>query len=173
MKLNLDTREKIALGLGLLASLLVVVLAVYVPLGPRKGYIESQQQLDSLKEDLELQLMFKQEESERLEKQKALMERLEERPAAFSLFTHVDNLLTRTGLRGRAQLEQYRPRNASPKQPMVQLRLQNVATKELVDFLHQIYEGNNLVAVYKMDYLRPASNEQGLDCDITFVTLTL
>ena len=173
MKFNLDTREKIALGLGLLASLLAILLAVYVPTGPRKGYIESQQQLASIKTDLELQMAFKNEERDRLEKQKALMEKLEERSGDFSLFTYVDNLLTHTGLRGRAQLEQYRPRNASPHQPMVQLRLQGVATEELVSFLHRIYGGSNLVAVYKVDYLRPAANEKGLDCDITFVTLTL
>ncbi len=173
MTLNLDIREKIALALGLIASALVIVLAVYVPLGPRRGYITSQQELATLKDELELQYMFRLDEEERLEKQKALMEILDKRSPDFSLFTHVDNLLTTTDLRARAQLEQYRPRNASPKQPMVQLRLQGVATEELVEFLHKIYADNNLIAVYKLDYLRPSANERGLDCDITFVTLTL
>ncbi len=171
MKINLDVREKFALGLGLLALLLVIALAVYVPLGPRKGYLASEKELASLRSELELQILFKMEEAARLEKQKALMEKLEVRPAGFSLFTHVDNLLTGTGLRGRAQLEQFRPRDASPRQPMVQLRLQGVSLEELVDFLHRIYEGNNLIAAYKMDYLRPSPTEKGLDCDITFVTL--
>jgi len=171
--LNLDIREKIALALGLLATVLVMALAIYVPLGPRKGYIESQKELASLKQELEMQLLFRLDEEERLQKQKALMEILEKRRPDFSLFTHVDNLLTATDLRGRAQLEQYRPRNASPKQPMVQLRLKGVSTQEIVDFLHKIYADNNLIAVYKLDYLRAAANEQGLDCDITFVTLTL
>ncbi len=173
MPYNLDMREKIALGLGILASLLAVILAIYVPLGPRKGYIESQSELAALKGDYELQMMYKMDEEERLQKQKALMEILEKRSPDFSLFTHVDNLLTSTNLRSRAQLEQYRPRNASPKQPMVELRLQGISSQELVDFLHKIYADGNLITVYKMDYLRPAVNEQGLDCDITFVTFTL
>ena len=173
MPYNLDMREKFALALGLLATMLAIALAVYVPLGPRKGYIKSESELASLKQEYELQIMFKLDEDERLQKQKALMEILKKRPPEFSLFTHVDNLLTSTNLRARAQLEQYRPRNASPKQPMVQLRLQGVSSQELIDFLHKIYADNNLIAVYKLDYLRPATNEQGLDCDITFVTLTL
>lgn len=172
MNLNLDLKEKIALFLGILASVMVLLLAVYVPVGPRKWYKDSQAELASVKEELQLQTLFRQEEEERLNKQKVLMEKLKGRPAEFSLFTYVDNLLTSTNLRNRAQLEQYRPRNASPKQPMVQLRLQGIDFKELVDFLHKVYSSGNLIAVYKMDYLRPAPNEKGLDCDITFVTLT-
>lgn len=173
MNLNLDLKEKMALSLGVMASCLVLLLAVYVPAGPRKWYAASEQELVTLTQELQLQALFRQEEAERLNKQKALMEKLAERPGDFSLFTYVDNLLTSTGLRGRAQLEQYKPRNISAKQPMVQLRLQGVGFEELVDFLFKIYSGNNLIAVYKMDYLRPAPTEKGLDCDITFVTLTL
>jgi hypothetical protein len=173
MPYNLDLREKIALALGIIATMIALALAVYVPLGPRKGYITSQDELASLKQEYELQIMYKLDEDERLQKQKALMEILKKRPADFSLFTHVDNLLTATNLRSRAQLEQYKPRNASPKQPMVQLRLQGISSQELIDFLHKVYADNNLIAVYKMDFLRSATNEQGFDCDITFVTLTL
>ena len=173
MNLNLDLREKIALSLGILATLLVVILAIYVPTGPRKWYAESERELALLREELELQELFRQEEEDRLNRQKVLMEKLEGRPDNFSLFTYVDNLLNSTGLRGRAQLEQYRPRNISAKQPMVQLRLQGVAFEELIDFLFKVYSANNLIAVYKMDYLRPAPTDRGLDCDITFVTLTL
>ena len=171
MPYNLDFREKIALALGIFAALLAVVLAVYVPLGPRKGYITSQSELETLEQDYQMQLMYKLDEEERLQKQKALMEILQVRTPEFSLFTHVDNLLTSENLRSRAQLEQYRPRNASPKQPMVELRLEGISSEELINFLHTMYAGNNLVAVYKVDYLRPAVNEKGFDCDITFVTL--
>ena len=54
---------------------------------------------------------------------------------------------------------------------MVQLRLQGVAFEQLVDFLHQIYSGDRLIALYKLDFLRPSPTEKGLDCDITLVTL--
>ncbi|MCK5862823.1 MAG: hypothetical protein KAH38_10080 [Candidatus Hydrogenedentes bacterium] len=173
MPYNLDIREKMALALGLLATVLALVLAIYVPLVPRKGYIKSQGNLSALKQDYELQIMYKMDEGDRLQQQKALMEVLGKRSPDFSLFTYVDTILTSTNLRARAQLEQYRPRNVSPKQPMVQLHLQGISSQELVDFLHKIYGDNNLIAVYKLDYLRAAANDQGMDCDITFVTLTL
>ena len=165
LNLNLDFKEKIALFLGILASVLVLLLALYVPMGPRKWYKASEEELASLKNELQMQSMFKQEEAERLDKQKVLMEKLQGRPADFSLFTYVESLLNSTNMRNRAQLEEYKPRNASPKQPMVQLRLQGV------EFLHKVFSGGTLIAVYKMDYLRPAPSEKGLDCDITFITL--
>lgn len=171
LNLNLDFKEKIALFLGIVASVLVLLLALYVPMGPRKWYKASEEELASLKNELQMQSMFKQEEAERLDKQKVLMEKLQGRPADFSLFTYVESLLNSTNMRNRAQLEEYKPRNASPKQPMVQLRLQGVEFQELVDFLHKVYSGGTLIAVYKMDYLRPAPSEKGLDCDITFITL--
>lgn len=171
MNLNLDFKEKIALFLGILASVMVLLLAIYVPLGPMKWYKSSEDELASLKDELQMQSMFKQDEAERLDKQKVLMEKLQGRSADFSLFTYIENLLNSTNMRNRAQLEEYKPRNASPKQPMVQLRLQGVEFQELVDFLYQVYSSGNLIAVYKMDYLRPAPTEKGLDCDITFITL--
>jgi hypothetical protein len=171
VNLNLDFKEKIALFLGIVASLLVLLLLLYVPMGPRKWYQASERELASLKNELQMQTMFRQEEADRLEKQKILMEKLDERAADFSLFTYIENLLNNTNMRNRAQLEEYKQRNASPKQPMVQLRLQGVEFKELVDFLYQVYSSTSLVAVYKMDYLRPAPSEKGLDCDLTFVTL--
>lgn len=173
MKLNLDFKEKVALFVGVLALILVLILAAYVPMGPRKWYLESQRNLESAKEDLQLQQLFKQEEAERLNRQKALMEKLEGRPADFSLFAYLDALLTTTNLRGRAELEPYRTKDASPKQPMVQLRLREVSLEELVGFIYEVYGSGNLIAVYKMDYLRPAPAENGLDCDITFVTLAV
>lgn len=173
MNLNLDPREKLAMGLGIVALGLVVLLAVYVPLGPRRAYISSQQTLKSLQEDLILQSMFREEEAVRLEKQKVLRERIQARPDDFSLFTYMDNLLTATGLRSKAQLEPFKPRNASPRQPMVQLRLQGIALEEFINLIHKIYTDNSLIAVYKMDFLRPAAGDRGLDCDITFATIVL
>lgn len=173
MSLNLDPREKVALGLGIVALSLVAVLAAYVPLGPRKAHLASQETLKSLQDELTLQSLFREEEAVRLEKQKALMERIQARPDDFSLFTYMDNLLTATGLRSKAQLEQFKPRNASPRQPMVQLRLQGIALEEFTNLLHKVYVDNNLVTVYKLDFLRPAAGDRGLDCDITFATITL
>jgi len=101
------------------------------------------------------------------------MELLEKRSADFSLFAVMDTLLNKTGLRSKAQLEQYRPRGASPRQPMVQLRMQGVALSELVDLLHEVLKPEYVVAVYKVDALKPAVTGKGLDCDVTFATVVL
>ena len=170
MKFNLDFKEKVALSVGVFALILVVALAVYVPIGPRKWYLQSQRELESAREDLKLQQMFKLEETERLNRQKALMEKTSGRPADFSLFAYLDALLTKTNLRVLAELEPYRIKDASPKQPMVQLRLREVSLEELVGLIYEVYSSGNLIAV--QDGLSEAAPaEKGLDCDITFVTL--
>lgn len=172
MKRSLDRREQAGLAMGLLAVTLVVMLALYVPAGPRKANLRAKADLQSAQDGLQLEQMASLDVQERLERQKQLMDQLAKRGADFSLFSHVDSLLNKRGLRSKAQLEQYKPRNASPKQPMVQLRLQEVPLKELVSLLHDLYGGDTLVSVYKVDTMRPAPSGKGLDCDVTFMTIT-
>ena len=172
MKRSLDRREQAGLAMGLLAVTLVAMLALYVPAGPRKASLRAKADLQSAQDELQLEQMASLDVQERLERQKQLMDQLAKRGPDFSLFSHVDSLLNKRGLRSKAQLEQYKPRNASPKQPMVQLRLQEVPLKELVSLLHDLYGGEALVTVYKVDTMRPAPSGKGLDCDVTFMTIT-
>ncbi len=172
MKRRLDKKGQIGLSIGILAITVVVMAALYIPAGPRKAWLASESAVEDAKADLQMQQLAKMDQAERLGKQKLLMERLDKRAKDFSLFTFMDNLLNTSGLRNRAQLEQFKPRSGSARQPMVQLRLQGVAFKELVGLLHSVYSGGNLVAVYKMDTLRAAATEKGLDCDITLMTIT-
>ena len=51
-------------------------------------------------------------------------------------------------------------------------RSQEVPLKELVSLLHDLYSGDALVSVYKVDTMRPAPSGKGLDCDVTFMTIT-
>ena len=172
MKRSLDRREQAGLAMGLLAVTLVVMLALYVPAGPRKASLRAKADLQSAQDELQLEQMASLDVQERLERQKQLMDQLAKRGPDFSLFSHVDSLLNKRGLRSKAQLEQYKPRNGSAKQPMVQLRLQEVPLKELVSLLHDLYAGDTLVSVYKVDTMRPAPSGKGLDCDVTFMTIT-
>lgn len=172
MKRSLDRREQAGLAMGILAVTLVVMLALYVPAGPRKTSLRAKTDLQSAKDELQLEQMASLDVRDRLERQKQLMDQLARRKPDFSLFSHVDGLLNKRGLRSKAQLEQYKPRNGSAKQPMVQLRLQEVPLKELVSLLHDLYAGDTLVSVYKVDTMRPAPSGKGLDCDVTFMTIT-
>ncbi len=171
MKRSLDRREQAGLAVGLIAVTLVVMLAIYVSSVPRRASLQAEADLKGAVDELQLESMARLDEADRLDRQKQLMDLLEKRKPAFSLFSHVDEMLNSNGLRARAELEQYKPRNSSPKQPMVQLRLREVAFGELVTLLHGLYAGGNLVAVYKMDTLRPTASGKGLDCDVTFMTI--
>jgi len=173
MKTSLDAREKLGLVFSGLTLALVLGMLVYVPNGPRKDFLQSQTDLKQARHQLVMTQKMKAEEEARLRSQEALMAKLEARPPTFDFFSFVNRILRQTNLTGRAKLDNYRARTVSPKQPMVQLKLQGVSLKELVDFLHQIYSSGNLVALYKMDRLYPALNNQGLDCDLTLVTLKL
>jgi len=117
--------------------------------------------------------LTKMEEEMRLESQQVLMDRVKGRPQNFELLTFIDRLLVDNNLKDRAQLAYFRGARASNEQPMVDLRLSNVGLQELIDFLHAMYNSNNLIAMYKLDSLRPANNRQGLDCTITLATLKL
>ncbi len=171
MKNNPDKRSQAGLILGILAVTLVVMLALFIPAGPRRACLRSQAVLDEARADLQTQELNRQDEADRLARQKQLMEILAKRPAAFDLFAHVDSLLNKLGLRDRAQLDQFKPHNGSPGEPMVQLRLEAVAFDEIISLFHDLYSGGNLVSVYKMDSMRPATSGKGLDCDVTLVTL--
>jgi hypothetical protein len=171
MTIQLDKREKLGLFFGGLALLLVLFMLLYIPTGPSKNYAESLRLLEDAREELLFAQIEKIAEEERLRSQEELRALLEKRPANFDFFSFVNNALRKANLTDRAQLENYRTRQSIAQQPMLNLRLQGVSLEELVDFFHQIYSSGNLVAVYKVDRLRPMANNKGLDCDITLVTL--
>lgn len=168
---HLEPRDRIGLMFVCFVAVLVLMIAAYIPRGPRQRWLNAENALAASKSALQGKLLEYADQQDRLARQKQLMELLEKRSADFSLFAFMDSLLNKTGLRSKAQLEQYRPRGASPRQPMVQLRMQGVALSELVDLLHGVLKPENVVAVYKVDALKPAVTGKGLDCDITFATV--
>lgn len=170
---DLDPRERVALGIGGLALFLVLLLAFYIPAGPKLRHERAQNRVADLQAELNLAALTRIEERERLESQEQLRLRLEARPPSFDFFAFINNTLREANLTDRYQLTDYRTRNSSPKQPMVDLRVEGVSLRELVDLLHRLYDSGNLIVLYKMDQLRPAGNGQGLDCQLTLATLRL
>ncbi len=171
MKQNPDKRSQVGLILGILAITLVVMLALFIPAGPRRACLKSQTTLEEARTDLKTQEVARMDEADRLARQKQLMELLAKRPANFEMFAFVDGLLNTQGLRDRAQLDQFKPHNGSASEPMVQLRLEGVSFDEIIGLFHGLYSGGNLIAVYKMESMRPAVSGKGLDCDVTLMSL--
>lgn len=168
---KLDQRERAALALGGLALFLVLLLAIYIPAGPKGRYDDAQDRVADLKTELKLATLNEIEEKDRLASQQVLMERLAARPATFDFFAFVDQVVRENNLVDRYNLNDYKTRTSSPKQPMVDLRLEGVTLEELIGLLHSLYESTNLVTLYKMDQLRPAAKNEGLDCQLTLMTL--
>jgi hypothetical protein len=105
--------------------------------------------------------------------QEAVKKLVDRREDGFGgLWTFVNTALREAGLQGRAELKSMNPRNYSLTRDltMAELELSGVNLTEVVDLLHRLYAGNNLIAVHELSYLRPARNpKDGLNCKIVAV----
>jgi hypothetical protein len=171
MSLQLENRDRSWLAACGLAVFVVLLAAYWVPTGPRRGYENSVAALESAKEEYEMTQLLEVEENLRIQSQQSIREQLQVRPASFNFFTEVDRTVTEAKLKDRAQLNRVRAAKEETPQDLVELRLTGVSLEEVVDFLHRVYEKNNLIAVHQMNYLRPQSDEQGLECSITLATI--
>ncbi|MCC6144499.1 MAG: hypothetical protein IT368_11895 [Candidatus Hydrogenedentes bacterium] len=173
---NLDRRERIGLTIGGVAFLFVLALLLYVPLGPRQDYLASKQELLRLQRQLATLQSAKIDEEERLRTQEVLRERLAARPPGFDLLAFLNGALRDSGLTDRYELQSGRPpgnANDPGTADLVtaQLRVSGVTLTELLDFLHRVYANQNLIVLYKLDWLRATPNNQGLDLNVTFLTI--
>lgn len=169
--MNPKRGDQIGLSFAILAMTLAVMLALYIPAGPRKKYLRSTQDLQSAQTDLKLAQDEVQMEKLRLKEQEQLMKVLDARDPAFDLFSYVNSVLKETNLLSRAKLGNFRLPRLSAKQPMVQLTLQGVNVQELTDFFHKIYASGNAIVVYEIDRMQPLSNNNGLECSIKLMTV--
>jgi hypothetical protein len=171
MQAKLDWRERLALGCGLTALLLVFAMLFYIPTGPKKEFEDAKDAIKRLEGQHQLAQVDLMEAQDRLQSQELFMEQLKGRPARFDLFSFVERTLREKDLMERAELSRGRPsRNAPANQPMVDLNLSNVSLDELITFLHKVYAENYLVVMYKLN-LKPAVRDHGLSCEITFATI--
>jgi hypothetical protein len=171
MAIQLEAKDRSLVSVCGLAVFIVLLAAWWVPSGPRRAYAQSMQALAAAQAELETTQLMKAEETMRIESQQSIREALRVRPASFNFFTLVDQTLTEAQLKERAELNRARAGNQDTPQEMLELRLSGVSLEELVDFLHRIYEKNSLVAVYQMNFLRPARDGRGLECNITLATI--
>jgi hypothetical protein len=173
MKMNLDKRDKIALGCGITALLLVCFMLLYIPIGPKKRYEDSVKTVTQNQKNLESvrnNLIY---EGARLASQVQFVSLLDKRGSRFDLFRFVSRTLSETELVSRATLANVPPsRNNPATRPMVTLDLNGVAMKELIAFLHKVYASNNLVVVNTIR-LTPAQNDLGLNCNLRFLTVKI
>ena len=156
------------------AVMFVVFMALFIYIGPWKKYKQAEGQLDELRQRVSQLNEAKKSESARLQGQEQIMVQLRERKPDFELWAFMNTLLTEAKLKDRANLENAKPRGEKKEAladvAMVQLRLAGVTLGEIVDLLHKVYSSKNLIVLYRMDHLRMAGDNKGLECDLTFLT---
>ena len=175
MKAKLDKREVTGLLFGLFACLLVVALLSYIPVGPRKKYLQSEVDLKSAQKQIKLNYQLKNDAEKESRQQEKIIEMLTARPENFDLFTYLTKTLEVSGLTDKAKLRNYASKavSNSSAQPMVEVSLDGVSLEDVVKFLHEMYKNKQVVAMYKMDKLGPAKKGAGLECQIVFATVKL
>jgi len=165
--------------LGVLVSILVLSLVIamagFIAIGPMKKYKTSKSEVDLKRQQLLLSKQNKRLEETRIESQKVLVERLNQRKPGFDLWGFTNSMVAEAGLKDlKPKLENYRTRSNrstdSDSVNMVELEITGIKLDQLVTLLHKIYASNNLVVLHKMEYLRPAKNNKGLECSMVFMT---
>lgn len=159
---------------SILAVAFVVFMILFIYTGPLKKFRRSQGEVDDLRARVSQLEQARGAELARLRSQEQLMARIKERKPNFDLWSFMNTMLTEMKLKDRATLENFKPRadrrGVSEEVAMVQLRLAGFVLGEFVDLLHKIYASNNLIVMYRLEYLRPTSDNKGLECNITFLT---
>ncbi|MCA1901722.1 MAG: hypothetical protein LDL53_05825 [Candidatus Hydrogenedens sp.] len=149
----------------------VIGMAIYLQRGPYRKFLQSRSELNQAYHNLQMVEKLKKEQEESLKTQEMLFQIIEKRPQNFDFFSYINQVLKDTKLTEKAKLDNYRARSGSPRQPMVQVKLEGVSLKRFSEFLQRIYSDSYLVAVYKLDKFKPNQSGKGIDCELTLVTL--
>jgi len=166
-KLQLAKRERIILGIGVVA---VLTMGVYFGAqGPWKKYQLSVTaheaavaRLDRIRE-WHGQIVAAQSGQASIEK------RLQER-GRFDLYSHISRAVQEAQLKEKAKFENMA---STGRISEVRLTVNSVSLDQLVNLMYRVYEGDNLVGMRQLDHIRAARDGQGLACSITFFTPTL
>jgi len=92
----------------------------------------------------------------------ALQRKLQDRINGFDLYSFVQATLKTHTLQERSTIQNTGRSNAGLE--AVEVQLNGVSMNELTEFLHALYESENLVAMNRLTSLRPASGGKGLYC---------
>lgn len=163
---NLERREKIVLAVGGLA--VAIALVYWVFQGPMQSYKTTKTQLTQAKTRLaQARQMHGQIVGSREESQ-ALTTLMKGRGASYDLWSSVNRAVQTAQLQDRVQTDSL-PRELS-NASAVKITLTGVSLEELVSLLYEIHSRDSLVVLHAVSHLRPARNEQGLDCELILVT---
>ncbi|NIS60663.1 MAG: hypothetical protein GTO13_08185 [Proteobacteria bacterium] len=169
--MKLAFREKLIVGAGaLLGGMLLAYTLIISP------YMEKMRVLDRkiAQKTAELQeiSVLSQEYLEIKRRMEELRERGVERGKSFPLFSHLESLATKTRIRGNiaSMKPQSAPIGEYYKESSVAVKLENITTKQLVDYLVRIENSNAFLRIKRLHLKKRNDNPQYLDA--TFLVST-
>ncbi len=163
---SLEKRERIVLSIGFAA----IILAIgYFGMRPALDQYEtSRAQLMAARSQLEQARRIHREVQE-LERERERVEQLlAARGSNYSLWNAVNRSIQTNQLARHAEITSQPNEMAGAS--AVRISLSGVSLEQLVELLYEIHSRDSLVTLRRVQYLRPALDGQGLDCDLMLIT---
>jgi general secretion pathway protein M len=169
--MRLAFREKVVLGLGALAGgMLLAYTLIITPYSEKMRVLDRRiaQKTVELKEISALSHEYL-EIKRRMEE---LKEKAGKRGKSFPLFSHLESLATKTRIKGNiaSMKPQSTPLGEHYKESSVAVKLENITTKQLVDYLLRIENSEAFLRIKRLHLKKRNDNPQYLDA--TFIVST-
>jgi hypothetical protein len=166
-KMKLQPRERMVVIIGVIG---VIVIGGYgVAQGPYQTYVRSNDQLQQAKERFKLAQAIQATVQKERAKQQQILAKLP-KAGGFNLFTEVEKAVKDLKLGPRCAMNNKRGMAARGQESSsVEVTLNGVSNKELVDLLHRVYDTRYIVFLSQLKYLKPSADKKSLDCQMTFV----
>ena len=162
--MRLAFREKVVLGSGtVLGAMILAYTLIMTP------YMEKMRVLDRRisQKAVELKDMsaLSQEYIEIKERMEQLKGKARRSKRGFSLFSHLESLAGRTRIKGNiaSMKPQSTPLGGDYKETSVEVKLENITTKQLVDYLFRIENSEAFVRIKRLHLKKRTDNPQYLN----------
>ncbi len=164
---KLAARERRLIMIMFSVMICMTIIPIYKNITAK--HTQSMSQLAQTRERLESSEVWRTAILSEREGQKVIQKKLKARSRTFDLYALTNQWVKQTGLSGRADLQSRSPAANEAAFDAVQITLKNINMKELIDFLHTMYDSNNLVTVQRMAFLKPSRDGKGLECSIVMM----
>ena len=169
--MRLAFREKIVLGLG--ALLVAMILAYTLIVTPYMKKMELlDRRIDQKTKELKEIFTLSQEYIEIKERMEQLKGKARKRGKNFPLFSHLESLAAKTLIKGNiaSMKPQSTPIGEHYKESSVAVKLENITTRQLVDYLFRIENSEAFLRIKSLHLKKRHDNPKYLDA--TFLVST-
>jgi len=169
--MRLAFREKVVLGLGAIVGVILLIYTLVIT-----PYMEKLRVLDRRISQKTVELKEISALSQEYLEIKGRMEQLKGKARrskrGFSLFSHLESLAGQTRIKGNiaSMKPQSTPLGEHYKESSVEVKLESITTKQLVDYLFRIENGEAFVRIKRLHLKKRHDNPKYLDA--TFLVST-